>query len=183
MSVTIKSSLAQAAVVLICGLVGFVSGRYAACNDSSAIWMREIVESNNRIESSIKELKPSPERTREPSKGAETLPCASSHDELRKVIREELRGFGEPVEAAAGQKEAEQELDDDSDAIQDRADSYEQAKQLLKIALSSRLWRGSQAAELKLHSSKLSLAQRKEIVGELLGAISRGDIVSEGPPY
>ena len=169
--------------VLALGVCGFLLGRVTLPEPKVDV-VRRLEAASVRIDDALGKLdRPCIVKTSEDVAGAD-LSDSTLRNEIRMVLREELRTFiAQSVQEVERTSEGEQEPSVDSSAADgEQVAAYDRGHFLVKRAMSSRLWGEEQVAEMRTILPRLSSSQRRVLLHELLGAISRGEINSQGPP-
>lgn len=177
-------STRSTSLVLACLLFattgGFVAGRWTAPTTPGSDSRSKLEQTNLRVEALLQKL----EEARPAAPGrvvAAGFDDPALRREIRQILQEELRGHLTQADAKRDEVEQSKHEEDAEDDAESQV-AYERSQNLVKTALASRSWDRRQGLEMRTLLPTLTNVQRKAVMDELLGAISRGEIASEGPP-
>jgi hypothetical protein len=159
---------------------GFVAGRWTAPTTPGSDPLRKLEQTNLRAEALLEKL----EAAHPMAPGrvvAAGFDDPALRREIRQILQEELRGHMAQADAKRDEVEQGKDGEDAEDEDESKV-AYERGQNLVKTALANRSWDRRQGLEMRVLLSTLTNEQRKAVLDELFGAISRGEIVSEGPP-
>ena len=116
-----------------------------------------------------------------PNEIAVSSATRASDDQLLAQIREIIR---QEVEAAIQQNQPRQQDSDRTLAadFNDNLEAFAQSSTIIEDALSSGVWKQDNNNAILQHASKLTLAQRVELLDKISGAINQGMLDLEATP-